>query len=114
MQRLLSEPSKKTDEALRESRRALWATRVLGFLGSAVIVWIVLRGLAPVIVSEWGISWLNNLWVRVGIVAIASLGIATVLSKIEGTIWGRYYVIIGYLLCLGLIIWIVLHLLHYL
>ena len=113
MQRVFSEPPQTPDEGPRESRRALWATRVLGFLGSAVIFWIVLRGVAPIVAAEWGVNWLNNLWIRVAIVAILSLGSAAALSKIEGTIWGKYYVIIGYLLSLGLIIWIVLHLFHY-
>jgi CBS domain containing-hemolysin-like protein len=113
MQKLLREESKEPDEGLRESPRALLATRVLGFLGSAVICWIALRMMAPVMASLWGIAWINNLWVKIGIVSVASLAIAAVLSRIEGTIWGRYYVIVGYLLSLGLIVWLVLHLLNY-
>ena len=113
MQHLFGERSKEADEGLKESQGALWATKVLGFLGSAVICWIVVTVVAPVVASSWGLLRINNLWVRVGIVGLVSLAIAAVLSRIEGTIWGKYYVIIGYLLSLGLVVWIVLHLLHY-
>jgi hypothetical protein len=113
MQNLFGEQSRKSDEDLKESQGALWATRVLGFMGSAVICWIVLKVIAPEVASSWQLPWINNLWVKVGVVGLVSLAIAGILSRIEGTIWGRYYVIIGYLLSLGLIVWIVLHLLHY-
>jgi len=113
MQKLFKDESEDQGESPREYSGGLWATRVLGFLGSAVICWIALRFLAPVIESSLGIVWINNLAVRLGIVTLASLASATILSKIEGTIWGNYFVIIGYLLSLGLIVWIALHLLHY-
>ncbi len=113
MQKLFGEQSNQPDEDLKESQGALWATRLLGFLGSVVICWIVVRAVAPEVAGSWGHLWLNNLSVKIGIVGLVSLGIAAVLSRIEGTIWGKYYVIIGYLLSLGLVIWIVLHLLHY-
>lgn len=91
-----------------------WATRVLGFIGSAIICWIVLRILAPIIVSAWGFVWFDYTWVKVAITGVVALVMAFLLPRIEGTIWGKYYVIIGYLLSLGLIVWIVLRLLHYL
>ena len=113
MHQLLKDESEKPTESLRESSGGLWASRILGFLGSAVICWIALRFIAPAISTSWGIVWINNLMVRLGIVTLASLASAAMLSKIEGTIWGNYFVIIGYLLSLGLIVWIVLHLLRY-
>jgi hypothetical protein len=113
MQKLFKDESEEPGESLSEYSGGLWATTVLGFLGSAVIFWIALRFLAPAIESLWGIVWINNLAVRLGIVTLASLASAAMLSKIEGTLWGKYFVIIGYLLSLGLIVWIALHLLRY-
>ena len=113
MQNLFGEQPNQPDQDLKGSPGALWATRVLGFLGSVVICWIVLRALAPEIATSWGLPWINKLWAKIGIVGLVSVGVAAVLSRIEGTIWGRYYVIIGYLLSLSLVAWIVLHLLHY-
>src|SRR5262245_43247478 len=89
------------------------ATRVLGFAGSAVICWILLRLLAPFLPTSGVWPLLQNLWVKIGITALVALGMAVVLSRIEGTIWGKYYVTIGHLLSLCLVIWIVLRLLHY-
>ncbi|SRR6266496_4943431 len=91
-----------------------WSTRVLGFIGSAVICWIVLGVLAPFIAGTWGVVWITNVSVRVAITAVVAVGTAALLTRIEGTIWGKYYVIVGYLLSIGLIVWIVLRLLHYL
>ena len=51
---------------------------------------------------------------KVGITLAVAVLMAVWLPRSEGTIWGKYYVIIGYLLSLGLIAWIVLRLLHYL
>jgi hypothetical protein len=97
----------------RQSPGAMWLGNVLGFLGCAVIFWIGLRALAPAMATAWGISWIANTWIRVAIVLIAALAFSALLSRIEGTIWARYYVIIGYLLSLFLIIWIILRLLNY-
>jgi hypothetical protein len=96
-----------------ESVGSLWLGRVLGFVGSAVIFWIVMRWLAPALSSAWGISWIDNFWTRLGTVIVASAVFAELLLRIEGTIWAKYYVIVGYLLSLVLIIWIILRLLHY-
>jgi len=113
MQKLLE-----NDEGITErpdhSVASWWLGRILGFLGSAVIFWIALRTLAPIMVTAWAISWIDNAWVRAGISLVAAVMFGTWLSRIEGTIWGKYFVIIGYLLSLLLIIWIALHLLHYL
>jgi hypothetical protein len=98
------------EEIVEESAQSIWTGRVLGFLGSAVIFWILLNLALPVVVDGWGMRWLQRFWLRVVIVALASVGFTTVLSRIENTIWARYYVIIGYLLCLVLIVWIVLRL----
>jgi hypothetical protein len=92
---------------------SVWLGRILGFLGSAVILWIALRALGPVLTSAWGISWLQNTWIRAAVVVPIAALMTVVLSRIEGTIWAQYYVIIGYLLSLALIVWIVLRLLHY-
>jgi|SRR5215470_15500358 len=92
---------------------SVWLGKILGFLGSAVILWIALRALAPLMANSWGISWIQNPWIRAAIVVPLSVLVTIVLSKIEGTIWAKYYVIIGYLLSFGLIVWIVLRLLHY-
>ncbi len=90
-----------------------WSTGVLVFIGSAIICWIVLRVLVLIIVASWGFVWITKAWVKVGITLAVALLMALWLPRIEGTIWGKYYVIIGYLLSLGLIVWIVLRLLHY-
>ena len=103
----------KEDERSQETSAASWSTKVLGFVGSAIICWIVLRVVAPFIVTAWGFTWITNTWVKVGITGVVALGTAAVLPRIEGTIWGMYYVIIGYLLSLALVLWIVLRLLHY-
>jgi hypothetical protein len=71
-----------------------------------------LRAVGPWIAEVWGINWINNNWAKIGITGAVALIMAVVLTKIEGTIWGRYYVIIGYLLSLGLVVWIVLRLLR--
>jgi hypothetical protein len=96
-----------------ESASAKWSTIVLGFIGGAVICWILLRALAPWLVETWHLDWINKIWARIGITTAFALALAVVLWKIEGTIWGRYYVIIGYLLSFALIVWIVLRLLRY-
>ncbi len=103
----------KDQEKSQESPALSWSTRVLGFVGGAIICWIVLRVLAPIIVEAWGFTWITNVWVKVGITGVVALAAALLLPRIEGTIWGTYYVIIGYLLSLALVIWIVLRLLHY-
>ncbi len=86
---------------------------MLGFIGSGIICWIVLKISAPYIADVWGINWLTRSWVKFGVTGIVALAMSVLLSRIEGTIWGKYYVIIGYLLSLALIVWIVLHLLRY-
>lgn len=102
------------DEAERRTKsRGVLVSRIFGFIGSAVILWIGLRALAPVLAAAWGISWIVDTRIRVGIVLVASAICAVVLSRIEGTIWARYYVIIGYLLCLIMVVWIVLRLLNF-
>jgi hypothetical protein len=92
---------------------SIWLGRVLGFLGSAVILWIALRTLGPFLTSAWGISWIQNAWIRAALVVPLAVLVTIVLSRIEGTIWARYYVIIGYLLSFALIVWIVLRFLGY-
>src|SRR5260370_41493261 len=89
------------------------STKVLGFVGSAIICWIALKFLAPMLVSAWGIVWIGSSWAKIGITGIAALAMSALLSRIEGTIWGKYYVILGYLLSLVLVVWMVLRLLHY-
>jgi len=111
VQGLFREP--KEDQDNLETKSA-WSTRILGFLGSLIIFWIVLRELAPVLSGAWGIVWVEKPGVRAGIAVFLALPFAVWLARIEGSIWGKYYVIIGYLLCLALIVWIVLRLLHYL
>ncbi len=98
----------------QESSNSRRVTMVLGFLGSAIICWVSLRLLAPVIASSWGIMWITPPWTRVAIALVIAAPIAGVLSRIEGTIWGKYYVIVGYLSSLALIVCIALRLLHYL
>ena len=90
-----------------------WSTLTLGFIGGAIISWIALGAMAPLLASAWNIDWLNKFWTKVGITGILAASLAVLLSRIEGTIWGRYYVIIGYLFSLGLVIWIILRLLQY-
>jgi hypothetical protein len=106
-----SEP--KGNQAGEKSVRTSWGTTVLGFVGSAVICWIVLGLVSPFLAGAWGWVWITNTWIRVGVTAVVALVAAFILTRIEGTIWGMYYVIIGYLLSLGLIVWIVLRLLRY-
>jgi CBS domain containing-hemolysin-like protein len=113
MQKLFDqETSEATQPKSAESSAASWST-TLGFVGSAIIFWIVLRAVAPVIAAWLGMEWISKLWVRAATASIAALLMAALLSRIEGTIWGKYYVIAGYLLSLALVVWIVLHLLHY-
>jgi hypothetical protein len=114
MQGLFKNEGEALPESTRASAAVSWPTRVLGFIGSAIIFWIGLRFLAPVLVSAWGVIWIDRPWVKIGIACVAAPAMAALLSRIEGTIWGKYYVIIGYLLSLGLIVWLVLRLLHYL
>jgi len=112
MQPLFGSDQREVEQS-RETSAASWSTKVLGFIGSAIICWIVLRVLAPFIVTAWGFTWITNTWVKIGITGIVALATATLLPRIEGTIWGMYYVIIGYFLSLALVIWIVLRLLYY-
>ena len=60
----------KYEEALTQSARASgggsWLTRLLEFAGSAVICWIGLRFLAPVLAGVWGIIWLENSSAQIG------------------------------------------------
>jgi len=113
MQPLFGNEQKQTGRKDQQSAPASWSTMVLGFIGSAIICWIVLGVLAPIITGTWGVVWIAKLWPRVAITAVVAVGTAALLTRIEGTIWGKYYVIVGYLLSLGMIIWIVLRLLHY-
>jgi CBS domain containing-hemolysin-like protein len=114
MQKLFDpETSEATRHKSTESSAPSWSTTILGFVGSAIIFWIVLRAVAPVIAAWLGMEWISKLWVRAATASIAALLMAALLSRIEGTIWGKYYVIAGYLLSLALVVWIVLHLLHY-
>jgi hypothetical protein len=111
MQRLFADDQRKPDpEAPPASSRS---TRVLAFIGSAVICWIVIKCACLVAASAWDVGWIADVRVRGGLTALVALAMTVVLSRIEGTIWGRYYVIVGYLFSLGLVIWIVLRLLHY-
>ncbi len=113
MQPLFREDGRNSGSNQQPPSAASWPTRVLGFVGSAIICWIVLKVLAPLLAASWGIDWLTKLWVKIGITAVFALLMSALLSRLEGTIWGTYYVIIGYLLSLALIVWIVLRLLHY-
>jgi len=92
---------------------SIWLGKVLGFAGSAVILWIALRALGPFLASAWGISQLQNAWIRAAVVVPLAVLVTIMLSRIEGTIWARYYVIIGYLLSFALIVWIIFRLLDY-
>ena len=65
------------------------------------------------IADTWGMVWITNTWVKVGITGVFSALAAVILTRIEGTIWGRYYVIIAYLFSIALVVWIVLRLLNY-
>lgn len=100
------------EELIEESAQSIWIGRVLGFLGSAVIFWILLNLAMPTLTEAGRFHWLQPFWVRGSVVAVFSVGFSLVLSRIENTIWATYYVIIGYLLCLVLIVWIVLRLFH--
>ena len=111
MQKLFSEDQ--TQKAVPTAAAGSWPTRIMGLVGAAIIWWIVLRSLAPVLVDSWGIIWLDSLTPKIAITAVAALVSAVFLARIEGTIWARYYVIIGFLLSLFLIIWIALRLLRY-
>ncbi len=114
MQKLFDQKtSEATQHKSTESSAASWSTTILGFVGSAIIFWIVLRAVTPVIAAWLGMEWISKLWVRAATASIAALLMAVWLSRIEGTIWAKYYVIGGYLLSLALVVWIVLHLLHY-
>jgi hypothetical protein len=91
---------------------ALWLTATLGFAGSATICWIVLKLLTPFIATNIRFIWLERTWAKAAICVVVAAPFAVLLTRIEGTIWGKYYVIVGYLLCAGLIVWIALRLLH--
>jgi len=113
MQPLFGNDAEESQPARPTTPAAKWSTRVLGFIGSSVIFWVALKALTPIIVNSWGVTWIGNQWARIGVAIVLAVPVAALLSRIEGTIWGKYYVIIGYLLSLVLIVWIVLHLLHY-
>ena len=104
------DPEPEAEQAVKRPG-SIWLGRVLGFAGSAVILWIALRALAPFLASAWDISQLQNGWIRAAVVVPLAVLVTTVLSRIEGTIWARYYVIIGYLFSFALTVWIVLRLL---
>jgi hypothetical protein len=97
---------------VERSGGASWLTATLGFAGSAVICWIVLRLITPFLLTSYGFTWLDKTWTKGGISAFVAAVSAVMLTRIEGTIWGKYYVIIGYLLSAGLVIWIALRLFH--
>ncbi len=113
MQALFGNEPSESEKSQPVSVTASWSTRVLGFVGSAIICGIVLKLLAPVVAGPWGIAWIDNSRIQIVIAGVTGLAIAVLLSRIEGTIWGKYYVIIGYLLSLALIVWMVLRLLRY-
>ena len=94
------------------SRGALWLTATLGFAGGATICWIVLKLLTPFITTNDRFIWLERIWARVAICVVVAAALAALLTRIEGTIWGKYYVIVGYLLSAALIVWIALRLFH--
>lgn len=113
MQGLFRRDSEENEKISAGSQGVLTLTTVLGFIGSAVICWVVLRLITPVLSEAWGINWLYKPEIKAVITAVVALAMSFVLTRIEGTIWGRYYVIVGYLLSFALIVWIVLRLLHF-
>jgi hypothetical protein len=112
MQGLFREEPSEAGKIPDRSPGGLWVTSVLGFVGSAIVCWIALTLLAPLIAEAYKIGWVGNLWARIGISIVVALAMAAVLSRIEGTIWGKYYVIIGYIFSFALIVWIVLRWFH--
>ncbi len=41
---------------------------------------------------------------KVAVAGVLSLIFGTILARIEGTVWGTYFVIIGYLVSVGLVV----------
>ena len=113
MQGLFRNEQEGPGERLPPSPAAALSTRLLGFIGSAVILSIGLKFLAPILAGAWGIVWLENSSAQIVVAVLAALPFSAFLARIEGTIWGKYYVIAGYLLALVLIVWIALRLLRY-
>jgi CBS domain containing-hemolysin-like protein len=111
MERLFGNNGKRGDNDSDKSDRDQWLTRILGFVGSAIVCWVVLNLVAPLLPASIS-EWTNKLWVKAVITTVVALALTAWLSRIEGTIWARYYVIIGYLLSLALVVWIALRIFH--
>ncbi len=87
MQPLFGNEAEESQLTRRTTPAAKWSTRVLGFIGSAVILWVVLKPLTPIIVNSWGVTWIGNQWARIAVAIVLAVPVAALLSRIEGTIW---------------------------
>jgi hypothetical protein len=91
-------------EGQQEPRGVVWLSRALGLVGSFIISLILLQYHAPEAGRWLGVNWREPTWVKVAVAGVLSLIFGTILARIEGTVWGTYFVIIGYLVSVGLVV----------
>lgn len=73
MQKLFDPETGEATQHKSTESSASWSTRVLGFVGSAIIFWITLRAVAPLIAASLGMEWISKLWVRAAVAGAAAL-----------------------------------------
>jgi hypothetical protein len=94
----------KPEEKVDRNRANLWLNLVPGLIGSFIVFYILMGRFALEITSFLGVNWFHEKSIRVAGSGLAAFGVAYILSRIDGTLWGTYYVIVGYLLSLGLLL----------
>lgn len=109
MQRLFEDDLQTIREKAAESRTSRWLNFTFGLVGSFVICYLLIRRFAPEIAGLPGLGWFQKAPVVIAASGLLSLALASILSRLDGTVWGKYYVILGYLLSFVLLLVTALH-----
>ena len=111
MQRLFEDDLQTITEKAAEGRTTRWLNFTFGLVGSFVICYLLIRRFAPEIASLLGARCFQEIPAIIAASGLLSLALASILSRMDGTVWETYYVIVGYFLSIGLLLVTALHLL---
>jgi hypothetical protein len=109
MQRLFEDDLQTIIEKAAEGRTTRWLNFAFGLVGSFIICYLLIRRFATEIAGLVGLSWFQKKPAVIAASGLLSLALASILSRLDGTVWGTYYVIVGYLLSIGLLLGAALH-----
>jgi hypothetical protein len=113
MQSLFGDYSQRPrEEKVSRDQLDQWLNFGLGLIGSFVICYLLIGRFEPEIARVLGVSWLQETPARIAASGIVSLLMALVLSRIDGTLWGKYYAVIVYLLSFAFLVVTVLYMLR--